>query len=151
MTKNAETLIKEHLQNGELMQLATVRDNKPWNCTVYFVELDGKIYWLSWPERRHSREIADNPHVAAAIVVKADWPVIGVQIEGIADVVDDADEVKRVMDVYTEKYHGFGKDFYELFMAGENKHQMYRLTPEHVTMFDELNFPGHGSQTVSLT
>ncbi len=125
------------------MQLATVRDNKPWICSVYYVADDEqqRLYWLSKPERRHSQEIAQNSQIAVAIAVKADKPVIGIQAEGKATEVKDAETVKAVMQRYIDKY-GEGKDFYNNFVDGTNQHSLYCFTPERYVLFDEINYPG---------
>jgi uncharacterized protein YhbP (UPF0306 family) len=118
------------------MQVATVHDGKPWICTVYFVLHDKKFYWLSLPERRHSKEIADDQHVAIAVAIKQNKPVIGIQAEGLARMIDDEAEVATVLSVYVEKY-GQGKDFVQRFIAGENQHSLYCMTPTKVVLFDE--------------
>ncbi len=133
-------LIKKYLTEGKVMQLATVSNGKPWVCTVYYVFYSGNLYWLSWPERRHSRELAHNSQVAATVAVKLDVPVIGVQVEGLAVEVKNEDEIKTVMALYTEKYNA-GHSFYDAFTQGKNHHYMYKLTPEKVQLFDELHFP----------
>jgi uncharacterized protein YhbP (UPF0306 family) len=80
------------------MQLATTRENQPWICTLYYVcDDDQRIYWLSYPTRRHSQELAENSHAAVAIAIKLEQPVIGLQIEGKVSVVTDAKVVANVM------------------------------------------------------
>lgn len=137
------TDLQNYLQrSGTVLQLATVHDGKPWVATVYFVvDDDLQVYWLSWPERRHSREIAENTQVAGAVVIKTDRPVIGVQLEGRATLVADAREVQQVMERYIAKY-GEGQQFYQAFVAGTNKHGMYKLAPSAIWLFDEVNHAG---------
>lgn len=97
------------------MQLATVAmsTGQPWTCTVYFIVYNGSFYWLSYPERRHSREIADHPKVAIAIV-----------------------EATQVLARYVKKY-GSGQKFIELLRRGSNHHTLYKVTPRQVMLFDE--------------
>ena len=135
-------LIKSYLPQGLVMQLATVSEGQPWACTLYYVHDDDmNLYWLSMPARRHSREVSKHYQVAAAIVVKYDLPVVGLQVEGAAQMVKDGPTVKRVMDSYITKY-GAGKDFYDNYQRGTNKHQLYKLTPKKIVLFDEQNFSG---------
>jgi hypothetical protein len=54
-------------------------------------------------------------------------------------VVEDEKTVEKVLPAYVEKY-GNGKDFYELFKAGKNQHQLYKFTPKKYFLFDEVNF-----------
>lgn len=133
--------IKKYLQEGRAMQLATARDDRPWICSVYFVTDDNeRIYWLSYPERRHSKELASNNAAAITVAVKIDQPVVGLQAEGRVSEVRAKETVRKIMDRYIQKY-GVGNQFYENFLDGTNKHRMYVFEPESITLFDELNFP----------
>jgi uncharacterized protein YhbP (UPF0306 family) len=133
-----EDIIRRHLLgDAQVMQVATVRHDQPWICTVWFVaDNDLNLYWLSLPARRHSQEIAHNQKVAAAIVIKQDMPTVGLQIEGMAEQVSDPVLVKLIMEKYFAKY-GEGKDFYDRFMASKNKHAMYRIKPHLIVLMDE--------------
>jgi uncharacterized protein YhbP (UPF0306 family) len=141
MSDQLKPLLFKYLKEGKVMQVATSADSRPWVCSVYFVPDDQhNLYWLSVPNRRHSSEIAKNNKIAIAIAVKFDKnPIIGIQAEGSAAVVDDDETVKKVLPAYVEKY-GNGKDFYELFKAGKNQHQLYKFTPKKYFLFDEVNF-----------
>lgn len=136
-----ERLIKEYLPTGKTMQIATTQDNKPWICTVYYVadELQ-RLYWLSLPTRKHSKQLADNDKIAIAIAIKPDKPVVGIQAQGCAEPVTDQGEVKHVMQLYINKYDGAGKDFYDNFIDGTSQHVLYRFTPDVFVLFDEENF-----------
>lgn len=146
----ASTLVRQYLAAAEVAQLATATHDKPWVSTVYVVADDEqRVYWLSYPERRHSRELVDNPRAALAIAIKVDQPVIGLQLEGRVDVVHDADIVKRVIDRYIA-VHKLGTDFYDSFAKGTNRHYLYALTPERINLFDEVHFPGGVPRVVQL-
>jgi uncharacterized protein YhbP (UPF0306 family) len=131
--------LRDYLLQGTLLQLATCDDNQPWVCTVYYVADDQQnLYWLSFPSRRHSKELALNNKAAIAIVIKADLPVIGIQAEGTVEIVKDAKVVKKIMEIYVAKYKE-GTKFYDNFVAGKNQHEMYKLSPSHFVLFDETN------------
>lgn len=134
----------EHLRAGRTMQLATVRQGRPAVCSVYYVPSDDDkaVYWTSIPERRHSQDIVADCHVAGAIAVKTEQPVMGLQFSGTAEVVSDLDEMKRVMDDYSTKYDGQGKDLYDNTVAGTSQHKLYRLTIESLELFDMVHYPG---------
>lgn len=141
-----QKVIKEYLTSHDAftMQLATVCDNMPWICTVYFVaDDDMNIFWLSWPSRRHSQEINKNKNVAAAVVIKEAMPVIGLQIEGAAEIVNDQKVVKDIMDRYIHKYNE-GHKLYENFINNKNQHYMYKLKPSLFVLMDELNYNERG-------
>ena len=134
--------IRKNLKDCKFMQLATAEDNQPWVCTVHYIVDDQmNVYWLSFPSRRHSQEIAKNQKVAIAVAVKFDQPVIGIQAEGRAEVVSEPSEIKKIIGLYVTKF-GIGKKFYDNFVAGKNEHSMYRLAPTKFVLFDEGNFPG---------
>lgn len=136
---------QEYLHAAHVLQLATIDEqSRPWVASVYFVvDDDGAVYWLSEPQRRHSQAITQgSTRVAFAIAVKTDLPVIGIQGAGRAELVEDAVTVQAVMQRYGQKYDGAGKNFYERFLAGQNQHQLYRLLPDELVLFDELHFSG---------
>ena len=145
------TKVREYLQSGATtLQVATVRDGQPWVATVYFVADDElNVYWLSWPERRHSQDIEANSMVAATAVIKSDQPVIGVQLAGSVEIVTDLDSIHRVAPLYVVKY-GQGEKFVEHYEAGINKHQLYRLIPSEIQLFDEVNYSSESPLVVEL-
>lgn len=136
-----DALVREYLLgDAQTMQLATVANGKPWVASVYFVaDNELNVYWLSWPERRHSREIAANVNVAATVAIKSDSPVIGVQLEGEAYEIIDSAIVADVMKRYITKYDA-GKEFVTNFQKGINHHKLYKLVPSTIQLFDEVNF-----------
>lgn len=145
---NAQTLLRQYLKDGRLMQLATVLDGQPLVCSVYYVmDKNLHLYWLSYPTRRHSRAIAQNGMAALTVVVKSDLPVVGIQMEGRASQVMSKTEVIATMTKYVKKY-GVGKQFVANFIAHKNKHCLYKFTPEKIVLFDELHFGVDNAQTL---
>jgi uncharacterized protein YhbP (UPF0306 family) len=142
----ASELIPKYLAESKVMQIATHAGEQPWICTVYYVEdKDLNLYWLSLPTRRHSQEIKKDHKVAVAVPVKLDQPVIGIQAEGRAELVEDKAAIAKVMKKYVAKY-GAGKDFLDNFVAGKNQHALYKFTPKQFVLFDEVNFAGDPRQ-----
>jgi uncharacterized protein YhbP (UPF0306 family) len=145
-----QKLYWDYLGSQHMMQLATVHDGRPWCSTVYYV-FDGEynLYWASLPTRRHSQEIASEPRVAAAIAIKftKGKPVVGIQVEGSAAELLPAEYPEDMVERYAEK---FGRDeaWIKEFRDGTTAHRLYRLTPEHIEMFDEENFPGGRKMSV---
>jgi len=128
----------DEINRQKVMQLATAKVGQPWVCSVYFVVDDGKFYWLSLPDRRHSRELAQNKKAAVTIAIKQSMPVIGLQGEGTVRTVRNLDEIERVLAAYVKKYKQ-GMNFVERFKKGENRHMLYCLTPREIMLFDESN------------
>lgn len=130
------------------MQLATVDDGQPWVCTVHYVaDDDFNFYWLSLPARRHSQEVEKHGKAAVTVAIKFDRPVIGIQAEGSAKAVTDKRQIAKAMKSYVEKFNA-GQKFYENVVSGQNQHVMYQLTPSHLYLFDEVNYPDKGRQEV---
>ncbi|HSW80788.1 MAG TPA: pyridoxamine 5'-phosphate oxidase family protein [Candidatus Saccharimonas sp.] len=136
---NTQQLIHDHLQNTEVMQLATVRDGKPWCSTVHFYADDAlNVYWCSALETRHSKELQDDNSAAIAVAVQIPWPVIGVQMEGTAGLVKDADEIAKVMSAYAEKLHR-DSEWAARVVRGEDEKKLYCFTPQLAVLFDPGN------------
>lgn len=143
-------LIRQYLPKGRMMQIATVSGDQPWICTVYFVEDDDlNLYWLSLPTRRHSQEIAAHSKVAVAVPIKFDKPVTGIQAEGFAEPVTDKQTIADIMRRYVDRYNS-GQQFYDLFVAGQNQHVLYKFTPSKYVLFDEVTFPDDGRKEINL-
>jgi uncharacterized protein YhbP (UPF0306 family) len=140
----------EEINRVKTMQLASSHDGQPWICTVYFVVSTGNFYWLSFPDRRHSREVADNQKAAVAVAIHQDVPVVGVQAEGDVRIVRNVGEATDVLALYIEKYDK-GKDFIERLKRGDNQHELYCLVPRKIMLFDERTQPGVPYRQIDLT
>src|SRR6185312_10756800 len=99
MAREIPEFVKDYLQQCQVMQLATAMGDQPWICNVHYVADENNVlYWVSSPKRRHSQEIHKNSKAAAAVAVKfPKHPVIGIQIEGDAKVLDDPAEVEKAL------------------------------------------------------
>lgn len=132
--------ITAYLAKANMMQLATANGDKPWICNVWFAaDKDLNIYWISSSNRRHSIELSDNPHVAAAICTVRE-PSEGdngaIQLEGLAHEVSDSNEINHAMDLYVERGF-FTKQQVEDFMANpEFPHRFYRIKPTRIVYYD---------------
>lgn len=141
--------MNDRIAAARTMQLATLSGDRPWICTVYFVLHEGCLYWLSEPIRRHSRELKEHPYAAAAIVLKQDIPVTGIQVEGRVTIVADIQEAEVVLPTYVRKY-GKGGHFVERLKQGANKHELYKLIPEKIMVFDEEAHPDNPYREITL-
>lgn len=140
VNKDITNRIYKEVKDTWLMQLATVQDSQPWIANVFFV-VDAQLnfYWLSYPNRRHSRELALNPKAAIAIAIKTNKPVIGVQAEGEVAEVHNKTIIAKMMLPYIKKY-GQGKDFLQFVKEGKNKHILYKFSPTTLQLFDEVHY-----------
>lgn len=88
--QDTEKLIKEVLDSGYLMSLATVDDGGVWVADVIYIHDDNlNIYWISDPDVRHSQAILNNNKVAGTITaIEKEDNELGIQFEGIAEKID---------------------------------------------------------------
>jgi uncharacterized protein YhbP (UPF0306 family) len=145
--------IKNHLKKARVMQLATSADNRPWICNVHFYSDDNlTVYWISTVERRHSRDIEKNPHIAVTIKIHEDTPeepyIIGLSAEGEAELIAEK-EAKKIAAHYKNKL-GKPQSLMDDILAGRNPHKFYRLKPVKFVLFDTKNFPANPRQEYTL-
>jgi uncharacterized protein YhbP (UPF0306 family) len=150
MMETALGLTEQYLDNCFTMQVATVNDDQPWVCTVHFLsDEQHNLYWASLPTRRHSQEIEKHRKVACAIVVQniIGKPVIGIQIEGTAEMLKTPLGNRVVAERYAAKFNR-NTQWMEDFVAGRTEHRLYKLVPSAIYLFDEKNFPGGQRQKI---
>lgn len=136
-------LIEDYLGQATLMQIATVRDNRPWACSVYFAtDTNMNLYWLSKPDRRHSQELSANQNVAGTIVLPhtPGDKVRGIQFEGAAEELKETTELTRAMMIYAKRF-GMPAERMNAIISHTDGHACYRVTPSLYVLFDEINFP----------
>ena len=132
-----EKTIRDYLPHVIHMSLATCDNNKPWICEVHYVfDNELNFYFLSTPQRRHSIEISNNPHVAGNIVTQHQLGqnVRGVYFEGSAEKLEcvDIDHV-----AYQSYCQHFGTDEGILAEAEEETgHVFYKITVQKFALFD---------------
>lgn len=134
------------------MQLATSVNDQPYACTVhYYSDEDLNFYWVSNVERKHSQDLAQNPKVAATIMVHENTPeakyVIGISIQGTAELIESG-----ISDDIVQGYvHKHGQDSnMEDIVSGINPHKFYRLKPTSIVLFDTKDFPDSPRQEITL-
>jgi len=138
-----EELVRRYLPKGRMMQVATLNEDQPWVATLYYVADDDlNLYWISTPDRRHSKELENHAKVAGAIPLHhgPGQKVVGLQLEGHAQLVTDPDEMARAMKLYAERYDR-SEVWYRDFLAGKNPHKLYKIKPSLFVLFDEETFP----------
>ena len=101
-----EEIIREYIDKSLHMSLATTNGDKPWVCEVHFAYDDNlNLYFRSLPSRRHSQEIAENPHVAGNIVRQhalEDYPH-AIYFEGTAHEVTDEAQFEKLYGYFNKR------------------------------------------------
>jgi uncharacterized protein YhbP (UPF0306 family) len=152
--QDSRKLTRHYLEQIKIMQLATSINDQPWACTVHFYADEGlNFYWVSRTDRKHSQHIAQNPKVAAAVLVhentSAEPYVIGISIAGTAELVSEQLS-EQISQSYIDK---LSKDPNLLtdIATTKNLNKFYRLKPTSIVLLDSKNFPDNPRQEYSLS
>ena len=136
---NVQELIKEVLEEGYLLSLATVDDGGVWVSDVIYVYDDQmNIYWLSQISARHSKAISKNNQVAGTITIsnKPEEKNIGLQLKGVAEKIDG-----DILEIAVKHRQKRGKPaptkLGEILDQGES---WYRLRPKMIELIYEPLF-----------
>jgi len=88
--KDIKQLIKEVLEKGYLMSLATIDDGGVWVSDVIYIHDDDlNIYWMSDSGVRHSKAMQQNNKIAGTITVSGvREDNLGIQFDGVAEKLD---------------------------------------------------------------
>jgi len=156
MKLDLRKLVIDYLNEAKLMQIATVKDNKPWVATFWYVhDEDLNLYFISRRNRRHSLELKKNPNVAGTIVKPhtrgSGEKVRGLQFEGTChDLTDEPGELEKVKKLYLAKYK-LAEDI-PLNQLSDPKWTAtyYVVHPKAFVLFDEMNFPRYPRQELKL-
>jgi nitroimidazol reductase NimA-like FMN-containing flavoprotein (pyridoxamine 5'-phosphate oxidase superfamily) len=93
-------------ENNNFMVLSTADDTgKPWMSPVGFAyDNDHSLYWVSYKEALHSKNIRNRPEVA--VVIFGEMPegnLDGVYIDGTAVELDDEVEIQKGIDLFVKQ------------------------------------------------
>jgi uncharacterized protein YhbP (UPF0306 family) len=139
---DVEPIIREYIVKTVHMSLATASEGKPWVCEVHFAyDDDLNLYWRSLKSRRHSQEIAENPHVAGNIVDKHEvgQPVVGIYFEGIAELLEPGEAQNTAFEVMYNR--GVAPDNAIEDAAQADGHKFYKVTVKNWYTFGRFGQP----------
>lgn len=152
MEAGASKVLRAHLTEGKLMQLATVSPQGiPWLCHVWYaVDEDLDLIFTSKATRRHSGEIRASGRVAGGIV--------GIPLEGLGQKVQgvtfegeatetSGQSLRRAYSTYATRWPQFAHMVALADIEAEvGESRLYRIRPSTYVVFDELAFPGEPRQ-----
>ena len=147
MDVNITPLIKEVLDKGYLMSLATVDTHGVWVADVIDIcDDDMNIYWMSDPSVRHSQAIHKNNNVAGTITVSVQGEDnLGIQFCGIAKkIIGTRYDLARTY--FIKKKKPIPQE-YDDVLQGDS---WYILTPQTIELIHETLF-GFDKQKLELT
>ncbi len=146
---DVEKIVREYIDKSLHMSLATAHDNKAWVCEVHFVYDDKlNLYYRSLTSRRHSQEIAENPHVAGNIIRQhaVDEYPHAIYFEGTAEILTDEAERQKVFPLFQQRL-GLDESILE-DAEKDDGHKFYKVTVENWYAFGK--FGGDKGQKYEL-
>jgi len=149
MSIDVEKIVREYIDKSLHMSLGTSKENKPWVCEVHFCyDEDLNLYFVSLPESRHCKEIADNPFVAGNIAKQHDITESpnGIYFEGTAVALETVSDDEVAL--YCNRLM---RDAVELQgrLAQANGHRMYKIEVKNWAAFGK--FGGDKNQKYELS
>jgi nitroimidazol reductase NimA-like FMN-containing flavoprotein (pyridoxamine 5'-phosphate oxidase superfamily) len=130
-----EDIAKKILDGSSYVVLATAdADGVPWATPVWFATEDyRRLYWVSAPEARHSRNIAVRPEIGMVVYDSTVAPLNGqaVYMSGIAAQVDEGLEVYSRVSVRS----GLA-EWGEERVSGESRLRLYRADVTEHSILD---------------
>lgn len=129
-----------YMSEHNTLTLATVAGQDPAAACLFYVNDDSlKLYFLSKPDSRHSKNLLQNSRVAVTISEDYhDWKMIkGIQLDGKAYVVNDTLEKGKILTLYLKKFP-FVKDFFsqKYFSKVMFEISFYKIIPQVIRFTD---------------
>ncbi len=149
-------LIATYLKEYPLISIATVAGQSPWISNVYFSfndQLD--LFFISRTFRRHSKEIAENPSIAASIckphMKPFEMPCRGLQIEGKCRAIEDSQAASIALAIYMDRFPASRKLHASIDdVTGSIDRRIYQIEPQRYVLFDEENFSTNPQQELII-
>jgi len=143
--------ISGYLARHSVLSLATCHDGQPWSTDLFYASDElCQLYFVSAVTTWHCKHIAANPRVSVSISRQCtDWKEIrGLQLDGIAGVVSDADR-DVVVEMYLTKFPALKK----LHQASKilslfRESSFYRITPAWIRLIDNSKIFGHKEELI---
>lgn len=138
--------VVDYLAGHHVMTLATQGPDGPWAAAVFFAHEGESLYFLSSPNSRHCRNLAQDSRCAATIHEDyADWREIkGIQVDGRVSELH-GDQERRARQIYADKFPLIGRlaGAPQAIVEALNRVRWYRLQPDRFYFIDNSRGFGH--------
>ena len=138
--------VAAYLAGHHVMTLATQGPQGPWASAVFYAGDGASLIFLSAPNTRHCRNLAQDARCAATIQEDySEWSKIkGIQIEGRVHELRGEDE-ERARKIYGEKFPIVGPlaNVPPAIVKALAKVRWFRLVPERFHFIDNSKGFGH--------
>ena len=150
-----QTILK-YMREHNTISLASERDGVPHAATVFYVNIEFDLYFLSSPSSRHGENFSYNPRVSGTINEDySNWLTIkGIQLEGVVENIGGILKNKRISREYIKKFPDVADFLLSPYKLGISvarkvaKVRFYKLTPFRIYFINnELGF-GHREEII---
>ena len=130
-------LITQILREEVACVLGTSDGILPWTAPLYFVEVDGHVYWKSDLGARHSLDLAKNPHASMTILATKDSSS-GLQMEGLVHEVHDDVLIAELWErMISKRKIVFSTEVVEREITREDGRAWYCFVPSDIYLMHE--------------
>ena len=149
--RHLEHKVLQYLEQCHTISLATASGGAPHAASVFYVNVEFVLYFLSSPKSRHGEYMAQNPRVSGTINEDyANWLEIkGIQLEGRIAYVGGILRNGRIAKAYVKKFpnvtdflispHKLGKEIAQKV----SRVKFYKILPEKIYFLDNSLGFGH--------
>ncbi|MBI4986013.1 MAG: pyridoxamine 5'-phosphate oxidase family protein [Rhodocyclales bacterium] len=139
MSEDLRRRVEDYLRAHHVATLATTAAAGPWAAAVFYASAGTTLYFLSSPDSRHCRNLAQDARAAATVQADySDWPEIkGVQLEGKVELLSGSEE-EQARHLYAEKFPLVGKlgEAPAAIVKALARVRWYRLAPTRLWFID---------------
>ena len=133
--------VKEIISSIQYATIATTDKNgQPWNSPVSALWDGMTLYWASWTENQHSKNICANNKIFIVVYDSRapEGTGEGVYVQAIAEEINDPEEVRKILTIRTQSKPD-NRKIEE--MLGDYPRRFYKATPIKIWLNDasELN------------
>ena len=134
-----------YLKSHHVLSLATTSEEGIWAASLFYVNKNFLIYFLSASTTRHIRNIDKDNHVAATISEDhKEWATIkGIQLEGDVKKITTRDEIEEVKKLYSLKFQVIGQNAPSEINIALAKINWYVCVPSRMFFIDNSLGLGH--------
>lgn len=135
---------KQYLKQARTMTLCTIdKDGYPHAVAMAFMVKDGCVYMTSFRKAQKVVNARRNPKVAVMVESGTQYNELrGVMIRGRCEIIDDADEVWKVMrEIRAFQEGGTPAPANAVVQERAKKRSILKITPEKITSWDHSKLP----------
>jgi len=130
--------VRRFLDGHETLSLACADAHGPWAADVYYVRVDGALYFYSSPRSRHSRAFGADPRAAGTVHGRYEGvrDIRGIQAAGRVEEVASVAETAKAAAAYLRRFPFAGPLLRGAAALLAGKVRLYRFAPERLLFID---------------